>query len=1625
MKKIILFLLLIIILTIGVYYFERLEIFTTSLKYLAQSQLTGIIKSNVKIEKATWLPFNKIIFKKIAFDGFSCDEVVVSFNLKKINRGINSVEKITLNSPKINYGIIKELLQKRTPSKSKSKSPVLSILINSGAISYDGFDITNVYVEAVPKGNIFAIKSNLYIVIKDKSYFSGNMKLAGTISKDLMMLKLKCEANDLVFKQIKPFNGSININGDINNLNLSGNMESEEAVVKMKSKLNLKDLKFTSYLSGNIYNLQSFTGKLLSYTTYPYILDGPLSFDGYFEFPDLKLNVNLNKDYIKSTDNAINIKDMKTSLNYYKDEWIINSTATVLNSDIVLNGKISKDILDLYLYANNLNIKSDYFAGKISLSTKISGTVSKPKIAGKITASEFAIGQKSPKSAYGKYFWENDLGYLKINGSGFSVNLEADKKKISNCKIKYDATIVTLSGKYDKINFKTENIDASLFNKNLSGFISLSGRVLNVFSGNYNFYANFLSPLITINRSSTSISGIISYSKDSMHIQNLSLDGLSGDIKIMPDKKETTGYLTLSKCNSNLVFPFIGIGPEIISGSISGKINWNGRMNNPNPYGTIVINHGNIMKNIPYDLIVTSFETKLSKLIIRELVLQQKASKTSLKLSGEIENDRFNLSLKLNELVVAKRTIRGDIMFSGEKTDKDIYCKIVSPNLAIDNISNKFSATGSYNSEKIVLNKIVWGDAINGNLEYFVPSKYLSSDIDYEFDTEQLLNKDITGKITGKVTIRGNVGTPSVLTDYKYRGNIYNLLTRGSGKILVNQNILKIEDTKFLVNGSQAEVSGELDLGKREFNELNISANNVKMDSIYTLCKSTLPVSGVLKNLEVNIAGGFDNPQVSVGYSGENVYIEDKIIDSIDGKFTLLNKRIVFTKGNIKWGEAQIRILPDTYVDFKEEIVFKVISEIRNIKLPGIVLFGGVIAEGRWNNSIKADISTNGLWLNQLQLKNEKYYIEYSKGILNFIPENGKPTQITGIIDFSRPNELKIYNFSIFEAGKRLFFINGSQKDDNLEITSEGSNVSLGNILNLLNLKVVASGNTNFNVKVSGKIKDPAITCILNSTNGNIENIGFDIASLFFQINENILELKQLKISQKNIFSIEGEGKTPLPLTAEMKEKLSGYPIDILLKVTNGNMAILTALSKSVKSAKGQFSTLLNIKGTLEKPDVSGEFKATADEILMKDIFRKLTDFKCGIIFSGKKIEIQELNVLVEKEPLVLSGYAAITDGFNIGDFDVHIFTPSDGIAVIVNDLQIKSGGVGKIIPVIPDIATFSNPSKAKVKADMRFFGTTESWNIDGYMKISDAKFTYPGIGENEGAWDFLKFANWNLKIVTGKDCWYENDFASVEIKGELLLHDRGVSPHVSGKVEAVRGDLSYLGRDFTIKEAVFEAEKSKLFLSGIAESDTEVESRREDLATHQMIIEYIPDTIILTLDRGPLENVKPRFSSKTNPQMNEQLATQSALGLTDTKQKQPFSAEEISKMVDTFLTTPFVKSLFKKIGFIDKFSIKRDTSSIPLPQGTQPSIVDLYKGTKLSFGQSFARGLSANYGIKFDEFENKLSLTHEIQLSYLLKNGILFTTIQELNKDQYGDRQNKFLFEKYWRFGAEPAKKE
>ena len=1612
-----------------IYLFIRIDIFTQSVKYILQSELSSIVGSPVKVYRASLLPPDKLILKGITLDGFYCEKIIVSINFKKITAGIRSVSKITVTNPVADISILSKInFSQKSPAGG---NPPL-IEIKNGCAFYNKWKFSRINLEMASTDGATVIKTEP-ITVTGKN-ISSFVKLSG-ILKNTGFYKLNGEITGFSINRSEPAKGIFKITGDDNSFSMLGNLTSSRASIVFISTapagisaISKSTAPITMQISGNIKSIKSFSAELYPGILTEYLPEAASSFTGYLYLPGPKVNLNL---AIPSAIllRSISVNNTKISLKYSNEILSVDSASTVMSGSVSLAGSAGKKGLNLSFEGKGINLKSAHSNGILSFKTVISGTPEKPEIKNKINIGNFSLLNNNFKNVTGQFNWKNSNGRLKITGNNLLVNMTADRHKISEFKIKHKKSFLTLHGSYNDLIFTVANFDISLLNKKLAGLVEVSGKIKGL-PDKLEFTSKFYSPNISLNGSSTPVSGNMSYKNGELLLTELKLSGISGWMGINTEKEETAGEINITKCDSNLITPFFNIAQQTLRGTIFGKINWKGDIKKPEIKGILAAKDGLIMDEIRYHLIVLSFETGAGKIIVNDFLLQQQPSINSVKMSGEIRNKKYAFDMKINGLDIAGKMLSGDLKIKGEDKNKLNIFHINSDLLSYGNISEKFSATGDYDGEKIHFKDIGWDKVLNGFLLYYPATKYLSSVINFSLKDASQLIDNLNGNVEGKGILRGATEDLSLSVVYQLKDcRLYNLPVYGKGEILSKAGLVKILESQFVLDGSNVAVSGLINMKDREFECVNIAASGLKMGTVNYLTRKALPLKGTMNNVDVSISGPFSAPEFLVNFTGTELLSNNNKIDNINGKVALKGSKISFSKCSAKWSDTEIKILPDSYVDFTKEKKFKLITEVRNLKFQGVVLFGEAVAEGKSikKNLFRAEVYTTGLWLNQLHLKKLRQQIEYSSsGILKFLPNPQESISMSGSFNFSKPEELIISSFTITEKGNKRFNITGRMKDSEIYIAARGENIHLGNLLNFLNLKVTASGNTNFNIRVSGKQKEPTITCMINSNNGMLENISFDAASVLFQIKQNILKLKHIKISQKNIYSAEGGGTMPLPLTKEAKTKLSNYPINISFSATNGNLSVLKSLTKAVKKATGRFSTSITVRGTLNAPDISGRFTANADELYFSDIFNKLSNVKCAIDFIGNKINIAEFSGFVDKEPINLSGAVFLRRGFGISSFDFALNTPKDnaGIPVVINELPIKSAGMGQILPIMSDITTIQNPSKARIKANARVYGTPNSYKIDGDLVISKANFTYPGGGGEESSeshWDFLKNAEWNLLIKTGKDCWYERDFVSVEAKGELLLHSKGSSPLVTGKVEAIRGEIEYLGKTFSIKEAVFEAQDSNLFLSGIAEMEAEIEKRREDMATKQMVTEYLPETIILTIDRGPLEAVKPRFSSLTNPQMDEKLATQAAIGLADTKQKQPFSTDEMSQTVNTVLTTPFVKSLLKRTGLVDNFSIKKEATTQTTQAGDtnhQSTIQDLYKGTRMQIGKSFTRGLAVSYGVKLDELENKLSLKHDIELSYQLRNGLLLRTSQELGRDQYGDRASKFFLEKYWRFG-------
>src|SRR5262249_44736009 len=112
-----------------------------------------------------------------------------------------------------------------------------------------------------------------------------------------------------------------------------------------------------------------------------------------------------------------------------------------------------------------------------------------------------------------------------------------------------------------------------------------------------------------------------------------------------------------------------------------------------------------------------------------------------------------------------------------------------------------------------------------------------------------------------------------------------------------------------------------------------------------------------------------------------------------------------------------------SFVDFAErgKSRLNLRTEIRNLKLGMVRLFGGLDLAGTWEGreagfAIEANAHTRSLFINDYELQERQVHAEHYDRVLRFAPPEKGPTLMNGVVDFRQAPQMNFKDFRI--AGK-------------------------------------------------------------------------------------------------------------------------------------------------------------------------------------------------------------------------------------------------------------------------------------------------------------------------------------------------------------------------------------------------------------------------------------------------------------------------------------------------------------------------------------------------------------------------------------------------------------------------------
>lgn len=1167
--------------------------------------------------------------------------------------------------------------------------------------------------------------------------------------------------------------------------------------------------------------------------------------------------------------------------------------------------------------------------------------------------------------------------------------------------------------------------------------------------------------------------------KHILHISSFKLNGYSGFIRVRLDKERTGEAKLIAKdADVRILFDLFNLPfPDLDNQTkLKGMVAFNGSFKNLEKLkikGEIELSPLVSFKKVSLDKLKIDFSIINRILTINNFYAEQKKGKASLSgtvgLNKQIDNEtkfftdftNFQIGyVKLN----GKIDYVGGVVYQPTLTMKG---DMEAFNLRLNSKKYKLASSKvSYKHKVFHFTSFNLGKEYQGWFKFnFLKTPLVEGELFINVDkissifsllpTKVESSSMPKGQIKGKVWISGILSNPNIKTNLRILdGQFRNIDFTFLSTILYYNGLLTIESAfgRFK-EGGEIGILGSVYLKKKFENleqlNLTFSLNRVNLRFLECFLKKDkkIKLKGITQG-KVRLGGSFPAPLVSANIKMklDHTNIGPFDIKEIETRFILTNKKITFSHFSAQEEEGKIQLLSGSFLDFSKLPLwqFQIAPVLKNINFAGISFFGGFQGKGDIRFSpvleIKSEILTNNLWVNQYNFEKETVKVSFEKNRLKFLPVSKKNRYLLGEVNLDNKFMFVFDKVRLIRDGNEIFSLNGKidLKEDKTDLLIKGLNegVDVGSIMSLLNITAPQmSGKSKFNLRLRGNLKYPLFSCNMDIKEGSLGDFEFDNLRSSLYTKGKAIIINQLDIIKKERYFLSGSGEIPFIFTQaqrkevkEQERKTQEINVNFSLIQGEGGLVALSSLSDKIKKAKGDIEGNLKISGTLSKPDVKGYLLIYDAEIYGKDIMRKVKNLKVDIQLIDNQIRIRKIYGKVGKGDINIWGRIYLKEFFGVERFDIYMETSKEkGIPIFLEDIPIPQSTV--FDRLFPNLS-----SRGEVKLSAHLYGEPMAYYIDGVAELVDTHFTYPPLsikkiwearGYKKGkGWTFLNQAIWNFQINTGENVWYENEFVNVNIKGGLRLKGKTKEIKVSGKIEAIKGDLNYLKTTFSIKEANLEFQNGVGYLEGKAETRVqrvEPQSKEES--------KWVEDVVVMILEKGRLGQVKPKFVSKNYPHTSQEEAMRLAITGVDVgnmtpQDKEVFLKREVVRLVDATLASPLIKNVLRRTGLVDIVKVTRKeqvAEGTETPVNSDTEVSDILKGTTITLGKYLSDRFFLGYSMGLhEELQDRLSLRQEVEMSYRLKHRLYLKGLLGL-----GESEKKVFLEHQWRFGWEKEEKE
>lgn len=1014
--------------------------------------------------------------------------------------------------------------------------------------------------------------------------------------------------------------------------------------------------------------------------------------------------------------------------------------------------------------------------------------------------------------------------------------------------------------------------------------------------------------------------------------------------------------------------------------------------------------------------------------------------------SSNISKNGLNISTFTFKGESAHIDINSSVNFSEKGSISYVNCLVENFKIKNTNLNYKLNFKGTLSEDKEIIgevnvdklsladfdfahkasvilstNKIYIKDFDNNNgLEGYCLYDYRTNDISALFkNTKSKLSQHyskIKGRLNSELKVSGKINNPEIVFDGKIKNASYNNVLFDSNISLNYKN--KKADLKNLqiLSGNNAETkfnaSGVLD---KNNTNIKINFKGVSENIINRYVGFRTPFNGTFYG-NGKITGPISKLKTVLNLYADTIFIKSMKFNSFSSKVKAYNKNITVEDAKIKISDSEIKISSASFntKTGKYDSTFKFVNtHLGPFDVFGNIKIDGKMTQKRGGSTYNGNINLINFWINDEKIDSLllKYAIENRN--FTFKTYNENPLKISGNINFNQYPKIVLKNILISNL-KQTYKLNGQILSDNIGVNMSGKNIDLSVMAELFGFPDDISGALNFDLKGSGKISNPTINLSLNSSDGTIYHVPFDLCDIAIDIKNNNLNIDKFSIKKNGKYDLVVDGYFPFWLDSEFKDKLMKNKVNVNYKLNDNGLYILNNITeKSVTSKKGNLKIEGKLSGIRKNISNVGKLSLTGTNIKLDSYVSKIKDLALDVVWNNNLFEIEKGYAKIGSGVLEATGTVKM-QGINPSFYDLNFFTSKKGIPINIKELPIPTSGVFKM-----ESSSFANFSKGVPIFNFKLYGNPKNVTLTGWAQLENTIFCFPSPVKSKYKdvpffiSNILDNLHINIDLKTGENTRYENSFISMLLRGSINIKGKIDELSANGVVVSNDGLFSYLGNDFDVINSKLEIINNELFITG--EGESEVYTAGDNTA----------EIIKIYIDRSDINNIKTRFASKNDPTMDSKKAL-ARLTKTDPAQATALDTstdflvkQQAIRVFGSSIATPLANTVLKKTGIVDNVRlgfVNQDTLQISSDE--EATMAELLYGMKYSVEKNINRLLQIGYSVTFDKVQREIDLKQAVEMSFKLNRNLFLKGSYGLQSDNPDyEPEKRFMIEQRLRF--------